>query len=267
MKRILSTLLSLIFMLGVIALPAGAASANAESTLCNNVPKTIQVNGATFNGTYNSKSKKLTYKVNQSYYEDFTFGLYNVFAYIMDYQSSVTGINGEFQSTPDETTRFLSIVFNDMIRTGKIKTIKFDYGKWNGYPQGCSFDFTFKNNHVTSMAFNVEEGGSEVWNYSYDQKGNLKKITYLLDETSYHKINQKNNQITTIEYYENSQIKERITMHYGGYDCYFQGSYGFLEAKIEKDKDNNISSISETVTYDNGVSRSTPTVKFTYMKI
>lgn len=272
MKKLVSFLLSLILVLGLVAIPAGAVSTNAESTLYNDVPKTIQVNGATFNGTYNSKSKKLTYKVNKSNYEDFDpLGLYNIFAWIMRYQSSVIGINSDFTTIPEEYIQFFSIAFNDMIRTGKIKTIKFDFGTWHGNPQGYSFVFQTKNNHVTRMDFNVEEGGGEPYFYSYDQKGNLRKITYGLDETSYYKINQKDDRITTIVYYENNRVKEIITPEYNAdgvlESTNFAGNYSMLDFNGVTDNNKNIISASETVTYDNGVSKSTPTVKFTYMKI
>lgn len=265
MKKVLSVLLSLIFMLGILALPAEAASTNTESTLYNNVPKTIKINGTTFNGTYNSKSKKITYKANKSYHEDFE-DLENTFSYVMAYETSVTGVNADFQSTWDETTKFLSIVFNDMIRTGKIKTIKFDCGKRNGYSQGFSWNFQTKNNLVTRLTFGVEEGGGEAWDYSYDQKGNLKKIANSYGDS--YKINQKDNQITTIEYYTYDQVREVITKHYNENDAeYYHGIWGMLYVNIEKDQDNHIFSISETVKYSNKKTHSTPTVKFTYMKI
>lgn len=121
------------------------------------------------------------------------------------------------------------------------------------------------------MDFNVEEGGGEPYFYSYDKKGNLRKITYGLDETSYYKINQKDDRITTIDYYENNRVKEIITPEYNADGALesttFAGNYSMLDFNRVTDNNKNIISASETVTYENGVSKSTPTVKFTYMKI
>lgn len=269
MKKFLSILLSLLFVCSmVVVVPAGA-----ESKLYNNVPKTIKVNGTTFTGTYNAKSKQLTYKSNKKYYEDFEIGMYDVFAYAMKYQSSDTDININFGVLPEcnNTLILLSVAFNDMVRTGKIRKIKFDYGKLNGYAQGWEFVFKSKNNHTTQMSFNVEEAGGETWNYSYDKQGNIKKISEVISG-DYIKVNQKDGKISSIVYYSNDQAVMIWTPtsydQYGNIGNYqYQGDDADYTWSSEIDSNNNLSSISETITYSNGKVQSTPKVEFTYMKI
>ncbi len=269
MKKVLLLVLSLLFVCSMVfVVPAGA-----ESKLYNDVPKTIKVNGTTFTGTYNAKSKQLTYKSDKKYYEDFDIGMYNVFAYAMKYQSSDTDINWNFGTFHEynDTLTLLSVAFNDMVRTGKIRKIKFDYGKLDGYAQGWELIFKSKNNHTTQMSFNVEEDGGETWNYSYDKQGNIKKIS---EEISgdYIKVNQKEGKISSIIYYSNDQAVLILTPtaydQYGDISTYnAQGDDTDYKWSSETDSNNNLSSISETITYNNGKVQSTPKVEFTYMKI
>lgn len=268
MKKFLSILLSLLFVCSMVfVVPAGA-----ESKLYNDVPNTIKVNGTTFTGTYNAKSKQLTYKSNKKYYEDFEIGLYNIFAYAMQYQSSDNIINQNMLFPEyNNTLVLLSIAFNDMVRTGKIRKIKFDYGKLDGYAQGWELVFKSKNNHTTQMSFNVEEAGGETWNYSYDKQGNIKKISEVISG-DYIKVNQKDGKISSIVYYSNDQATLILTptaYDQSGYISTYNAHGDDTDYKwsSETDSDNNLSSISETITYSNGKVQSTPKVEFTYMKI
>lgn len=267
MKKTVSILLSLVFVLSMLlAVPAGAAT-----KLNNSIPKTIKMGNITYTGSYNSKNKTLTYKSNTND-EDSPVAVYEFLILAMTINTTDTKINQDFCDLVDDEIDLLSLAFNDMVRTGKIKKIIINSGK-NLYGNKIGFEFQFKtkNNHVTSMDFVVYEAGGESFSYSYDSNGNIKKITDTISEDTW-QIYTSNGQISSISrsaYYNSRNHQFNYVPEYNdkGYIKSNNTMSGAIYLDGNCNKDGNLEWASKEVKYDNGKTVASPKVTFTYMKI
>lgn len=252
MKKIISVLLSLILCLGcIIAVPASAAS-----QLDNRVPKTIKIGNGTLTGTYNSKNKTLTYKgkPGNSDVPDYIFLIY-----ALKECSTDTQINRDFtQLILENDAEFFQLAFNDMIRTGKIKTIKIN---------GMEFVFKTKNNHVTSMSYNMDEAGGDDYRFTYDKNGNIKRITETIAEDEYI-INHSNNRLGSISIQYGDGSSSKITPQFND-NGIIVGNNVADKTNLDGDynEDGTLQWCSKQVVYDTGKVLQSPKVYFTYMKI
>lgn len=168
MKKVISIILSLVMNLGLLTvLPA-----YAQSSLINKVPKTIKIGGTTLTGTYNAKTKTLTYRANNQGrdYEP----IYVTAA--LAQASTDTKVNRDFAAIDPE----VGLVFNDMIRSGKIKKLNVYFrNKGEDFDRGNEYTFKTKNGKVTMEDSNMIEGDGYSYKYTYDTSGNIIKFETL----------------------------------------------------------------------------------------
>lgn len=267
MKKTVSILLSLVFMLSMLlAVPAGAAT-----KLNNYIPKTIKMGNITYTGSYNSKNKTLTYNANKSD----TSSAVPVYEFLIDamtQNTTDTSINQDFCDLVDDELDIISLAFNDMVRTGKIKKIIINRGKKH---YNYEFLFKTKNNHVTNITFNYSEGDGagdgEGYTYSYDSKGNVKEI--ILDVAcEAFIVTNGNNMISSVskygDIYGSAQLEYKITPNYNE-KGYVIGNNTTVETYWDGDLDDNgnLKWSSKQFVDDNGKTITSPKVTFTYMKI
>lgn len=244
MKKVLSVLLSLIFMLGILAVPT-----TAQGNYSNKVPKTViwyieKVGIETriayleketqLTASYNASKKELTYNANRDNAGD---NLTSEALFIgMASASTDTKLNQDYarcgytaamNSSNDFSDKeyalgtyslrdkiiITGVVINDSIRTGKIQKLIINFGTYR-----IIMTFTTKGNHVTEMTYTDEipDETASVSNwkfeYSYDSNGNIIKIEQNYYPYKYEiTVQHRNNQITLID-------NEYLELSYGDLD-------------------------------------------------
>jgi len=189
--------LSLLFAVSLLtALPACA-----QGSLMNQVPKAIQIGNHTLTGTYNAKTKTLSYTYETRTVKDVLVeGQDKLVDLALLACSTDTKINRDFATYSMNFSNDLNpegLAFNDMIRSGKIKKITIHWKDgYSPYDQGFTYQFTRKNGRITRIEERIEEAEGYDYSYMYDKAGNVQNIKCSTYNTA--TIKAANNKISSI---------------------------------------------------------------------
>lgn len=261
MKKVLSVLLSLIFMLGILAIPA-----TAQGNYSNKVPKTVTwyyekvgietrigylEKNTQFTANYNTSKKELIYNISfdNNGINDLLEAIYIGLASAstdtkinQDYArcAYMDSMNPEDNDPYNDSYDYLKrqmidtgVVINDSIRTGKIQKLIIKMGDDTNDPiNHCTMTFATKGNHVTEMAISGFYNGT--FKYSYDSNGNITQIESTYGKIYTITIQHKENQVTLIQGENPYAVfsKDEIVSYIPKYDN--SGNLTYIKYKEEK---------------------------------